>query len=159
MNLGQDTRSQKSGSREEHYLRFWTLYLERVRAVHPAWAGKRNPVRGSWVGQSSGIPGTYISVCFGRGGKLRHELYIDTGDAKENEAIYEDLLGHQQELETAYGRRLDFQPLPGKRGRRIADSGEGDVMDEDHWNEFIRWFLDAGTRLRRALAETRFSGA
>jgi hypothetical protein len=157
--MGHGPQPQDSGSREAHYLRFWTLYMERVRAVHPTWAGNTNPVRGSWVGQSSGIPGTKIFVCFGRGGRLRHELYIDTRDAKENEALYEDLRGHCEELETAYGRRLDFQPLPGKRGCRIADHAWGDVLDENHWNEFIVWFLDAGARLRRALAETRFAGA
>ena len=142
-----------------HYLRFWTRYLERVRASHPTWAGNRNPLRSSWIGQPSGIPGTYISVCFGRGGKLRHELHIDTGEAKENEAIFEDVLRQREELETAYGRSLDFQRLPGKRGCRIADHASGDVMDEDHWNEFIRWFVDAGGRLRHALTETGFSGA
>jgi hypothetical protein len=98
-------------------------------------------------------------VCFGRGGKLRHELYIDSGEARENDALFEDLLSHRERLETAYGRPLDFQRLPGKRGCRIADHASGDVMDQDHWNEFIRWFLDAGARLRRALTETRFSGA
>ena len=85
--MSNGTKRTTSGFRQQgaHYLRFWTLYLERVRAVHPPWAGRTNPVRGSWVGQGSGIPGTYISVCFGRGGKLRHELYIDTEDTKENE--------------------------------------------------------------------------
>jgi hypothetical protein len=159
MSLEEDTHPQDSGSRGMHYLRFWTRYFERVRALHPTWVGKRNPIPRSWVGQSSGTPGTYISVCFGRGGKLRHELYIDTGGAAENEALFEDLRRHREELETAYGRPLDFQRLPGKRGCRIADHTAGDVMDEDHWNEFIAWFLDAGARLRRALAETRFSGA
>ena len=32
-------------------------------------------------------------------------------------------------------------------------------MDEDQWSEFIRWFVDAGARLRRALTMTGFSGA
>jgi hypothetical protein len=48
---------------------------------------------------------------------------------------------------------LDFQPLPDRRGCRIADHSIGDVRDEEHWGEFIRWFLDAGVRLRRALKE------
>lgn len=151
-------RPQDAGNRSVHYRRFWTLYLERVRAVHPLWAGARSPLRSSWVGQTSGIPGTYISVCFGRGGKLRHELYIDTGDAAENDALFDDFLSKRQALESAYGRPLDFQRLPHRRGCRIADHGIGDVMDEGHWSEFIRWFVDAGARLRRALTETSSTG-
>ena len=112
--LVENGRPHDSGTRGSHYLRFWTLYLDRVRELHPTWAGKRNPVRRSWVGQSSGIPGTYISVCFGLGGRLRHELYLDASEAADNDALFEDLLGHREALEAAYGRSLDFQRLPSK---------------------------------------------
>lgn len=150
--VSESGRSRASGGKGAHYLRFWTFYLVRVRALHPSWAGARNPVRGSWVGQRSGIPGTYISVCFGRDGTLRHELYIDTGNAADNDALFEDFLSRREAMEEAYGHSLDFQPLPDRRGCRIADHGIGDVRNEEQWNQYVRWFLDAGSRLRRALA-------
>lgn len=146
----------KSSGRAGLYLRFWSLYLERVRAIHPSWLGRGGPRASSWIGQSSGIPGTYISVCFGRGGTLRHEFYIDTEDAVENYAVFEDFLARRDEIEAKYGRQLDFQRLPNKRGCRIADHQIGEVRDEEHWNEYIRWFLDAGLRLRRALKGAGF---
>ena len=146
-------------TKARHYLRFWTLYFDRVRALHPSWVGRGGPLASSWIGQRSGIPGTYISVCFGRGGRLRHELYIDTEDAAENDALFEDFLNRREVLEGAYGRRLDFQKLPNRRGCRIADHAIGDVTNEEQWNEYIRWFLDAGIRLRRALGKSGFSGA
>ena len=71
------------------------------------------------MGQSSGIPGTYISVCFGRGGKLRHELYVDTGDGAENDALFEDLLKHRETLESAYGRPSTFSAF---RTRGVVES-------------------------------------
>lgn len=145
-------------SRESQYLRFWTLYFDRVRALHPSWIGGRRPLTSSWIGQRSGIPGTYISVCFGRGGKLRHELYIDTEDAAENDALFENFLNGREALEGAYGRRLDFQKLPNSRGCRIADHAIGDVTNEEQWNEYIRWFLDAGVRLRLTLSQAGLLG-
>jgi hypothetical protein len=145
-------------SRDSDYLRFWTAYFERVRDLYPSWTDGRNPLPHSFITQRSGIPGTNISICFGRGGKLRHELYIDTKDAIENDALFEDLRRRRHTLEAAYGRSLDFQRLPDKRGCRIADHGVGDVRHEERWSEYIRWFIDAGARLRRALRQTGLAG-
>jgi len=145
-------------SKDSHYLRFWTVYFERTSELHPSWIEGRNPLPRSFITQRSGIPGTNISVCFGRGGKLRHELYIDSTDAIENDSLFEDFRSRRQAMEAAYGSQLDFQQLPTKRGCRIASHTTGDVMREDHWNEYIRWFPDAGVRLRLALSEAGFPG-
>jgi hypothetical protein len=134
------------------YLRFWALYFERLRELHPEWVGNRNPVASSWVGQRSNIPDTFISVCFGRNGTLRHELYIDSGEKAANKTLFESLLEERTAIEEVYGRQLDFQRLPARRGCRIADHGTGDVTNEESWPRFVEWFLDAGVRLRRALS-------
>lgn len=145
-------RAQALGGKATYYERFWGRYIERVQREHPGWTNARRVGRESWMSQPSGVPGTFISVCFGAGGKLRHELYIDAGDAAQNEEVFEDLLSRRNVLEEAYGRRLDFQRLEGRRACRIADHGVGDVTDEGRHDEFINWFFDAGARLRRALA-------
>jgi hypothetical protein len=99
----------------------------------------------------SPLKGTFVSNSFSTGGKLRHELYIDTGDARTTDAIYEALQARQDELEKAYGRPLQWEPLPNRRASRIADYTDAEVTQEDRHDEFITFLIDAGERMRRAL--------
>ena len=84
--------------------------------------------------------------------RLRHELYIDTGDGEENTAIYEQLEAQREAIEALYGGPLSWEELPDKRASRVADYDDAcSVLDRDRWDEYIDWFLDAGVRLREAL--------
>ena len=39
------------------------------------------------------------------------ELYIDRGDADENQSVFDSLHEHKGEIETAYGGDLSWEPL------------------------------------------------
>ena len=107
----------------------------------------------------SPIKGTRINPSLAQGKRLRHEIYIDTGDEGRNDAMFEDLFRQSELFEAEYGRTLEWEALPGARACRIADyRGEGDVVFEDKHDEFVTWFLDAGVRLRRALASVTLAG-
>ncbi len=84
---------------------------------------------------------------------MRHELYIDTGNGEENEALFEHLLGQRDQFEAAYGRPVVWEDLPNARACRIADYRSDAVLnDESESSEFISWMIDAGERLRKALS-------
>jgi hypothetical protein len=101
----------------------------------------------------SPIKGCRFSQSFAQGNRLRHELYIDTGDADRNLEIYESLHSHQVQIEQAYGRSLTWEELPTRRACRVADYKDGcNITEEGRFSEFIDWFLDAGARLRKALS-------
>jgi hypothetical protein len=43
--------------------------------------------------------------------------------------------------------------LPTRRACRIAEYRDGcSIAETERWNDYISWFLDAGTRLRSALS-------
>ncbi|WP_254126803.1 DUF4268 domain-containing protein [Aquihabitans sp. G128] len=47
-----------------------------------------------------------------------------------------------------------FDEIEGKRACRIATYREdGDILEEAQWDQYLDWFLDAGERMRRALAQ------
>lgn len=97
-------------------------------------------------------PGS-INPSFANRSRLRHELYIDTGGADANTAALAHFRAHRAAMESAYGHELQFEELPGKRACRIADyRADADVTDTDRHDEFIDWLIDAGVRLRAALA-------
>ncbi len=134
------------------YLRFWTRFLERVHVAYPSWTKSTSAGTNNWFEMKSPIRGCRISSSFAQHDRLRHELYIDSGDAERNTQLYEFYLGHQEQLEVSYGRKLEWEELPTKKACRIAEYREGcNVGDEDRYDEFIDWFLDAGARLRSAI--------
>lgn len=152
-------RSESTGSRAALYQAFWTKYLERLSVEHPDWSRARAPSHQNWMAFPSPIKGTRINPSFAQGKRLRHEIYIDTGDEGRNDAMFEDLFRQSELFEAEYGRTLEWEALPGARACRIADyRGEGDVVFEDKHDEFVTWFLDAGVRLRRALASVTLAG-
>lgn len=135
------------------YAQFWPKLLDRVHAEHPDWTRSRRAGPKNWIGMKSPLRGTIISPGFARGERLIHELYIDTGDAERNLEIFEQLRGQREQFEAAYGRPVEWEELPQRQACRVAEYRENSaVADEAQHAEFVDWFLDAGARLRRALA-------
>jgi hypothetical protein len=134
------------------YVQFWGRFIERVHSEHPDWTKARAVGPNNWYEMRSAIKGCTISSSFAQGERLRHELYIDTGDGNQNDLIFQSLRDDQQQFETVYGHPLEWEELPARRACRIAQYKEGCAIAEvERWDEYIAWFLDAGTRLRTAL--------
>ena len=146
-------RAARVTGKGQFYLEFWAKYLGEVRQRHPDWTRARKSQPDNWMSFPSPVRGTSLNPGFAQGGRLRHEIYIDTGDGNENLTIFKHLLDRRQTLERAYGRPLEFEELPGKRACRVAEYTAGDVSEEDRHGDFVAWLIDAGERLRRALGE------
>lgn len=100
----------------------------------------------------SPIKGCRISCSFAQGDRLRHELYIDSGEGARNAELFEQLSAQQGQLEAVYERELSWEELPNKKASRVADYKDGcAVTAVERHDEFIDWFFDAGIRLRAAL--------
>lgn len=145
------TASVRVGGKGEFYRQFWTRFVERVRTEHPDWTRANRSTTDNWFNLRSPIAGTSITPGFAAGSRLRNELYIDSGDGETNLELLERFIAVRTAVESAYGRPLEFEDLPGKRACRIAEYREGDVSTVDRHDEFIDWFFDAGVRLRRAI--------
>lgn len=146
------TRGGRVGTKTALYQEFWSKYLERIRDEHPDWSRARTPPSQNWMNFPSPIRGTGINPSFAHGGRLRHEIYIDTGDKGRNKEIFEHFLSQRDQFEAEYGRSLEWEELPNARASRIADyRDDSDVSFEDRHDEFISWFIDAGVRMRRAV--------
>jgi Domain of unknown function (DUF4268) len=147
------TQSGAVSERGALYMRLWERLLARVQADYPQWSSARKASPDNWIEMKAPIKGCKFSQSFAQGHRLRHELYIDTGDADRNLEIFESLPSRKAEMEQAYGRPLTWEELPTRRACRVANYKDGcDVTQEDRFEEYIDWFIDAGTRLRKALS-------
>jgi hypothetical protein len=132
---------------------FWNRFLMRVHAEHPDWTRARTTRPDNWFDMASPIRDCRMSHSFTQGDRLRVELYIDSGDAERNAEIFDYYASRRTELEAAYGEGLSWEELPNRRACRIAAYRDGcRVADVDRHEEFIDWFLTAGSALRRAIA-------
>ena len=107
-----------------------------------------------WIGAGAGTSGlAYVYVI------AKHEsnvqLYIDRGKESEGEtrATFDTLKANQPEIERLFGEQLSWEPLEGKRAKRIAKYFElgGYRDDETKWPEIQDAMIDAMIRLESAL--------
>ena len=143
--------SESASGRGALYAEFWDTYLSRVKARHPDWSNAR-PSTQSWLWMAAPIRACGLSSSFAAAGKIRHELYIDAQSAERSTARFEGLLRQKEVLEAAYGRPLTWEPLLGRRACRIADYRDGAITRMSEHDAYMDFFLDAGERMRNALA-------
>jgi hypothetical protein len=140
------------GKKGAHYLVFWERFIDRVHAERPDWTKAKAVGPHNWYEMRSPLKGVRFSFSFAQGDRLRHELYIDSGDGERNTAVYEYLKTLQTQIETAYGNPLVWEDLPTKKACRVAHYKDGcNIEQAERYDEFIDWFLDSSTRLRAAL--------
>ena len=151
----QSRRSRGSAGRElrtEAYLRFWTMYIEELDRRGFDWAHGRRPEPRSYFTTPSPIRGASLSASFARNRLLRHEMYINRGSRSANLELLREFEANRDLIETAYGRPLEFED-PGRERRavRIAEYREGHISRSDEWDDYVAWFIDRGTRTRKAI--------
>lgn len=148
------TRAQSTGvsGKAAAYLQFWTKALERIRSAHPEWTSATKGQTSNWIWMRPVAKGVAHSLSFAQGGRLRSELYVDSGDAERNDEIFTAYYAQREAFEAAYGGSVEWDKIEGRRASRIAVYIEGAVDDIARHDEYIAWFIDSGERLRRAAA-------
>jgi hypothetical protein len=143
------------GGKAEMYAAFWPKLISRLNAERPAWT-RRDPdsthFPDNWLSMPSPVSGARFSLSFARGGRLRHEIYIDGGDAETNLQVFRTLEEQRPLLEETYGRPLAFEELADAQACRVADyRDDSDVGSTDRHEAYVNWFIDSGDRFRKAL--------
>jgi len=141
----------KASGKAPLYKAFWSSFLDAVHAQRPTWTRAKVPTDVNWMTMPSPIKGAVVGVNFTQNAQIRTELYIDSGDGSLNALIFEELEKHRTDLEDMFGEALSWEDLPGRRACRLAAYAPGSVTETDSHDDYIAWFIDAGSRLRAAL--------
>ena len=115
------------------------------------WTGTLGPAQPqNWYSFTSGVRGISWSFSFGKGGRARAEIYIDTQDAERNEEILDELLRDRAAIEKDYGQELEWERLDDKRACRVA-CYRGGTIEEATENpvEILAWAVDHLLRMKR----------
>lgn len=142
----------RASGKGQLYRAFWSSFLEAVHAQRPSWTKAKVPTDANWMTMPSPIKGAVMGVNFTQNSEIRTELYIDTGAGDVNALVFAELKNRQPEIEAAFGEALSWEDLPGKRACRVAAYAPGSVTETESHDDYIAWFMDAGTRLRAGLS-------
>jgi hypothetical protein len=100
----------------------------------------------------SPIPLSYLAAAFIRDGRIKFELYIDSGDAARNRRTLSRLMASRSAIEARFGSALDWiEPSDQHRYASLTAYGVGDIAEERRHPEYAEWFTETGERLKAAL--------
>ena len=73
---------------------------------------------------------------------MRTELYIDFGNAEQNESCLNYLLESRAGIESEFGNVLSWEPIDGKRATRVAVYRDGSILDESDLSDIKLWHIN-----------------
>ncbi len=151
-----EARRKKQELSERELLRrdFWAALLERMRGRTGLFSNI-TPSTGNWLAAGAGRTGMRYKFDL-RQDSATVSLYIDCGkDSKEeNEAIFNQLKGHQNEIDRKCEEALVWERLEDARASRIrTDIDAGGYRDdpEEDWPAIHDQMIDAMIKLENAL--------
>ena len=137
---------------QEKYRSYFQSLLDELRSIHK-FTNARAAQPQNWYTFTSDNSKVYkYSTSFSQGGRVRAEIYIDTGDKLRNEAIFDELYTQKEAIEAAYGSALEWEKLETKRACRIAIYIDGDIdVDSEKLAEIKKWVVANLLRMKQIL--------
>lgn len=137
---------------KEKYRVYYQALLDELRNVH-RFTNARAAQPQNWYTFASDNSKFYkYSTAFAQTGRVRVEIYIDSGDKARNEAAFDHLYAQKDEINAAYGQELEWDKLDSKRACRIAIYRDGDIDAESEvLVEIRKWVVANLLRMKQVL--------
>lgn len=134
-------------------LRFWEMLLARAKSKGVLWHTSRSPSRDMWLSVGAGRTGFNFNYLMWMNDDSAVELYLDTGEAEPNKAIFDTLFAKRAVIDKAFGGELQWMRKDEKRACRIQHTIAlgGLTSSEDKWPTIQDAMIDAMDRLVKAL--------
>ena len=105
----------------------------------------------NWIGAGSGVRGVGYNFSASKN-YCRAELYIDRGEEKENNFVFDSLFSLKDNIEKDFGDKLTWERLDTKRACRIKyQDSDFNIFSEETWESTIQSITEAIVNLERAI--------
>ena len=105
----------------------------------------------TWITAESSVDGFGFNfVVTQRSGKA--ELNIHRGDREESKRIFEELQKEKEQIESSFGRALDWDPSESRDDCRISYETKGNVIKEDRWDDMIASMTDSMVKMEKVFS-------
>ena len=133
-------------------LAFWEEALKEFRNSECTRYNNISASKDHWLSAGSGVSGCTLTLMFGQK-EVRVELWLFRSNAKENKFLFNELKSQQNEIESKFGKELEWLPLEGKKSSRIQLSRPFEGNNRDNWPEMIKWLVSNMSSLEKALKQ------
>ena len=149
-----EEKSTEAVLKDRHILRlaFWEEALEEFRSSECTLYNNISARTDHWLSAGSGVSGCTFTLMFGQK-EVRVELWLGRSNAKENKFLFNELKSQQKEIESKFGKKLEWLPLEGKQSSRIQLSSPFEGTNRDNWPEMIKWLVLNMSSLEKALKQ------
>jgi len=146
----QQSEKKRDAERYNLRLKFWTELLNYARPLTDLHANRKPGIYG-WIGGGIGRAGLSLNYST-RETDSQVEVYIDTKDELKNLDVLSQFEQHKEEIEKAFGDKLDWQQLHDSRACRICYIVSGGYRSpQAEWAEIHKKLVDAMIRLDKAM--------
>ncbi|HEX6037911.1 DUF4268 domain-containing protein [Longimicrobium sp.] len=145
----------RAHDREKAYIDFFSQVQNRLRELPDFPLHDVNPLGLNWLTLAR-FPenGLTLTTSFARGNRVRLECYIDTGDAAENESIFESFQQQQAQMEETVGAALEWERLDNRRACRVALYTPGSIsQDPEQLQSLAEWVVENAPPFYRAIRQ------
>lgn len=103
-----------------------------------------------WLCAGSGVTGCPFSLIFNQK-ELRVELWLSRSNGEENKWLFDQLFEQKDQIDSAFGKPLEWLRLDDKKQSRIQFSCKVEGFNKDIWHDHITWHLEHMVKLEKAL--------
>lgn len=134
---------QQSSEKMERYRAYFQGLIDELRESHK-FTNARTGQPQNWYTFASSNSRIYtFSTSFSQGGKVRVELYLDSGDKAKNEQLFDCLLASREQIESGIGSELTWERLDNRRACRVAIYRDGDIdADSETLANIKQWTIE-----------------
>jgi hypothetical protein len=131
-------------------LNFWEQTLEAFHKSSCTLFQNINPSKDHWLNAGSGVRSMPFTLIFGKN-EIRVEMTIGRAEKEVNTFAFDFLHNQKAEIESVFGNKLNWMPLPNRKASRIQYSNTVDGYDKENWPEMIYWLVENMTKFEMAL--------
>ncbi|MDK3024821.1 DUF4268 domain-containing protein [Cupriavidus taiwanensis] len=145
-----EEQSTERGQATRHLLRneFWHKALDALQAANVQLYANVSPSQDHWVSAGSGMSGVHYNMIFNRD-EARVEFVLSTRSKDVNKALFDFLLGRQQQLQSDFGAPLSWRRMDDRKVSIIEYGAPFDGHNRECWPEMIQWLVEHVKRMEK----------
>ncbi|MCO4891335.1 DUF4268 domain-containing protein [Cupriavidus sp. WGtm5] len=145
-----EEQSTERGQATRHLLRneFWHKALDALQAANVQLYTNVSPSQDHWVSAGSGMSGVHYNMIFNRD-EARVEFVLSTRSKDVNKALFDFLLGRQQQLQSDFGAPLSWRRMDDRKVSIIEYGAPFDGHNRECWPEMIQWLVEHVKRMEK----------
>ena len=144
-----DIGSKVPSETAEKYRAYFQALIDDLRNSHKFTNARAGQAQNWYTFASENSRVYKYSTSFAASGRVRAEVYIDTGDKAKNEALFDLLYKDRDEIEAEFNAQLIWEKLETKRACRIAVYRDGSIDQEsDALAEIRIWVIGSLLKMK-----------